>query len=458
MLPLDFYSKKSCDALLSDCLASITHESEFSYENSKSSVYKRLINFNIEKEIYKEINFDFKHNNLSENSFPSSEYINYLNSKLSYSLPYSCDPSINNANNSKANLLQNTKHKFQNNFLIPFTKSNKINKKILKAPYKVLDAPQLKDDFYLHLLDWSANDFLAVGLEKSIYIWEGKSSKVINLHNYESEVISSVSWLGNQTLLAVGLYSGLIEIWDPEVNKVIHRYSEHSDRIGVIAPMHKSNPNIFSTGSQDKQILSFDLREKASFAKSLAHSQEICGLKWSPDDRLLASGGNDNKLLIWNLKKIGNECEKKINAHTSAIKAIDWSPTKFGFLLTGGGTQDRTIKLWNTQTMKLVESIDTASQVCNIAFAKNSNEFVSTHGYSDNLILVWDADKMEVKASLKGHKDRVIFLSVGPDGEKIVTGAGDETIRFWDVFENKNQHNTDLFSRTKLDLDCFELR
>lgn len=29
------------------------------------------------------------------------------------------------------------------------------------------------------------------------------------------------------------------------------------------------------------------------------HSQEVCGLKWSPDGRYLASGGNDNLLNIW---------------------------------------------------------------------------------------------------------------------------------------------------------------
>ncbi len=27
---------------------------------------------------------------------------------------------------------------------------------------------------------------------------------------------------------------------------------------------------------------------------------QVCGLAWSPDDRSLASGGNDNQLLVWN--------------------------------------------------------------------------------------------------------------------------------------------------------------
>ena len=106
--------------------------------------------------------------------------------------------------------------------------------------------------------------------------------------------------------------------------------------------------------------------------------------------------------------------------------------------------------------MKLIDSIDTSSQVCNIAFSKNSKEFVSTHGFSDNLILVWDSEKMEVKNSLKGHKERVIYLSLGPDGEKIATGAGDETIRFWDVFCNKGRYSEKIES--KLDVNLINLR
>ncbi len=35
--------------------------------------------------------------------------------------------------------------------------------------------------------------------------------------------------------------------------------------------------------------------------KLVGHKQEVCGLKWSFDDMQLASGGNDNKLMIWSL-------------------------------------------------------------------------------------------------------------------------------------------------------------
>jgi len=44
-------------------------------------------------------------------------------------------------------------------------------------PIKVLDAPALQDDFYLNLVDWSAQNVLAVGLGSCVYLWSATTSK-----------------------------------------------------------------------------------------------------------------------------------------------------------------------------------------------------------------------------------------------------------------------------------------
>ena len=62
------------------------------------------------------------------------------------------------------------------------------------------------------------------------------------------------------------------------------------------------------------------------------------------------------------------------------------------------------------------------------------NEIVSTHGYSQNQIIVWKYPTMNKLATLTGHTLRVLYLAMSPDGQTIVTGAGDETLRFWNVF------------------------
>ena len=211
----------------------------------------------------------------------------------------------------------------------------------------------------------------------------------------------------------------------------------------------------------------------------------MCGLKWSPDNRQLASGGNDNQLCIWDLSNPVPTL--KFTEHSAAVKAIAWSPHQHGLLASGGGTADRCIRFWNTATNTKLTHIDAGSQVnteiqliftasvsnapdvacmrhstlhrlhagvgncilsqrclhrdrvwwvqvCNLAWSKNVNEIVSTHGYSQNQIIVWKYPTMNKLATLTGHTLRVLYLAMSPDGQTIVTGAGDETLRFWNVF------------------------
>jgi cell division cycle 20-like protein 1 (cofactor of APC complex) len=85
--------------------------------------------------------------------------------------------------------------------------------------------------------------------------------------------------------------------------------------------------------------------------------------------------------------------------------------------------------------------------VCNLAWSKSANEIVSTHGYSQNQIVVWKYPAMTKLATLTGHTLRVLYLAVSPDGETIVTGAGDETLRFWNVF---NKSRSPKYSKSVL--------
>jgi cell division cycle 20-like protein 1 (cofactor of APC complex) len=157
-------------------------------------------------------------------------------------------------------------------------------------------------------------------------------------------------------------------------------------------------------------------------------------LKWSFDGSHLASGGNDNKLMIWSLHS--NNPIMKSNNHQAAVKALAWSPHQYNLLASGGGTADKCIRFWNTHDYQQINCIDTGSQVCNLVFSKTNNELVSTHGYSLNQINVWKLPNMTKFATLTGHTYRVLYLGLSPDGQNIVTGAGDETLRFWSVFPN----------------------
>lgn len=263
-------------------------------------------------------------------------------------------------------------------------------RKINKLPYKVLDAPALQDDFYLNLIDWSHQNYLAVGLASNVYLWNGDNSKVTKLCDLGlSDTVTSVGWALKGPIFSLGTNNGEVHIWDINKIKRIRTLHGHSNRVGSIA----WNSTVISTGSRDKTILNRDIRTNSPFISKLqGHKQEICGLKWSPDEQQLCSGGNDNKLMIWNSKSINPVL--KFSDHIAAVKAVAWSPHQHGLLASGGGTADRNIRFRNTLTGETLRSIDTGSQVCNLIFGKTINELVSTHGYSFNEINIWKYPKM----------------------------------------------------------------
>lgn len=317
----------------------------------------------------------------------------------------------------------------------------KAARKIAKVPFKVLDAPELQDDFYLNLVDWSSQNVLSVGLGACVYLWAAATSQVTRLCDLapENDSVTSVAWAERGHLVSVGTHRGTVQVWDVTAGKRIHTLEGHSARVGALA----WNGDLLASGSRDRLILQRDIRTPPSIAQRRlsGHRQEVCGLKWSPDNQLLASGGNDNKLFVWGLHSLAPI--QTFTEHLAAVKAIAWSPHHHGVLASGGGTADRCIRFWNTLTGQPMQYVDTGSQVCNLAWSKHSSELVSTHGYSQNQILIWKYPSLAQVAQLTGHSYRVLYLAMSPDGESIVTGAGDETLRFWSVFnKTRSQKET----------------
>lgn len=342
---------------------------------------------------------------------------------------------------------------FEKHSTLNVVKKKLTGRKIPKLPFKVLDAPALQDDFYLNLLDWSESNFLSVGLGSSVYLWSGANNRVFKVCDLGTEdIVTSVSWSRSGDLLGVGTNSGEVHVWDINKVKRVRCLEGHNSRVGAIS---WSQDGLIS-GSRDKSILLRDIRGPESFHERLvSHTQEVCGLKWSPDSQMFVSGGNDNKMFIWTPKT--NTPIFKTNAHKAAVKALAWSPHQHGLLASGGGTADKCIRFWNAHKGQMVNCIDTGSQVCNLLFSKNVNELVSTHGYTDNQIHVWSYPHMKKLSTLTGHTYRVLYLSMSPDGRHIVTGAGDETLRFWDLYPKPTDTSSNL-GPSFCDLDKISIR
>lgn len=71
---------------------------------------------------------------------------------------------------------------------------------------------------------------------------------------------------------------------------------------------------------------------------------------------------------------------------------------------------------------------------------------------------IWQVGSVRRIATLYGHSFRVLYLAMSPDGESIVTGSGDETLRFWKVFPENRKKASLISGNSLLDANMFELR
>lgn len=314
----------------------------------------------------------------------------------------------------------------------------KVTRHIPSAPERILDAPDMVDNYYLNLLDWSCNNVLAVALNQTVYLWNAVSGGIEELTTVEGEedYVTSLSWVKEGGgYLAVGTNGAEVQLWDCEKMKQVRCMKGHTGRVGAL----DWNGHTLSSGSRDSTIHHHDVRVRDHHTATLVgHTQEVCGLKWSPDGTQLASGGNDNLLCIWdNTTSTSLRTVKPrhtLSAHQAAVKALAWCPWQRGTLASGGGTADRTMKFWDTQSGSLLNSIDTGSQVTSLAWAPHDREILSSHGFSQNQLTVWKYPSLARVKDLTGHTSRVLHMATSPDGQTVCSAGADETLRFWKVF------------------------
>lgn len=64
--------------------------------------------------------------------------------------------------------------------------------------FQVLDAPELADDYYLNLIDWSSKDVISVGLGNTVYCWSAATANVARIADFSDagDHPTSVKWNG----------------------------------------------------------------------------------------------------------------------------------------------------------------------------------------------------------------------------------------------------------------------
>ena len=153
-------------------------------------------------------------------------------------------------------------------------------------------------------------------------------------------------------------------------------------------------------------------------ARIMVHTQQICGLSFSSDGSMFATGGNDNLCCLFQTNKVLHSTRAEAQAaeevfiqahgmqrvhtivgsggvkgvredsvkhrwaHGAAVKAIAFCPWRDGLVATGGGSNDKCIHFYHTSSGASLATISVAAQVTSLIWSTTRREIAATFGYA----------------------------------------------------------------------------
>ena len=183
------------------------------------------------------------------------------------------------------------------------------------------------------------------------------------------------------------------------------------------------------SGHANGQIVLWDFERAEKIATFKRNDAQIWGLTFVDGNSRFAAASHDWKVTLWNAAQPGAPVHV-IDAHDSATHAIAFGTTPKGPILVSGSA-DRTVKLWNLDTLDTVRRYRGHSDfVTSVAIANGGTTYAS--GGLDGSIRLWSPNSSRAQRRLYGHRGRVGALSFSPAGDTLVSAGEDGQIRIWD--------------------------
>ncbi len=298
---------------------------------------------------------------------------------------------------------------------------------------------------------------VSVAPNDPVRVWDllnvGYKQKLSGHSDYVTSVAFSVN---NPELLASGSLDHTVRLWDAKTGFCKAELRGHE---GVVSSVKFScNGQWIASGSEDTTVRLWNV-ETNTFERILgSHRQRhqteerkgwIRSVAFSPDGNLLASGGYDETIRLWNIS--GGIPRVIEQAHQGRMTSLAFSPN--GTLLASGGA-DKAIKLWNPSTLRVAQPFlqSHRQEVTSLAFSPNGTLLASGGGdYRDKNqmdcdIRIWNVFTGQILKILPGHDGDITSLAFNSNGEFLASSSYDRTIRFWSVSAGTEVKVLALFS------------
>ncbi|ESO90974.1 hypothetical protein LOTGIDRAFT_191449 [Lottia gigantea] len=240
-------------------------------------------------------------------------------------------------------------------------------------------------------------------------------------------------------------------VWSPDSKRIAICGEGRSDfskvfmwdtgtSVGNLTNHHKSvnsidfkqtRPFRIATGSEDFTVGYFEGPPFKAKNNMKGHTNFVQTVRFSPDGEILATGGSDGVVLLFNgstSEPVGSLGEK---AHKGGVYGISYSPDGRQILTVSG---DKTAKIWDLESRSVVNEFVMGDQIDDMQvgclWQNNHILTVSLSGYINYLDVNNPNKPLRI---IKGHSKSIMALAASSDKSTIFTGSFDGHINYMDA-------------------------
>ncbi|MGK7921716.1 MAG: AAA-like domain-containing protein [Trichodesmium sp.] len=153
------------------------------------------------------------------------------------------------------------------------------------------------------------------------------------------------------------------------------------------------------------------------------HEKTVINVTFNSTGNLIASVSDDRTIKLWNTQ---GKLLKTFRGHDAEVRSISFHPHK---QLLASASHDRTIKLWSLDAQLLQTLIGHQDKVRDVTFSPDGKILASAS--ADGNVILWSEDGKLLRI-LDGHRGWVESVSFSPDSQLLASAGTDKTIKIWD--------------------------
>src|SRR5262245_262883 len=175
--------------------------------------------------------------------------------------------------------------------------------------------------------------------------------------------ITAVAFAKDGKTLASGDEGGMVRIWCTSTGKMLREFKAYSAVHALAFAPH--NRDLLVVVGASQSFYGWDITTGRIIRGFHGHQGEnVLSLSFAPDGKLLASGGEDKTIRLWNLEPDRETVAEiaKLEGHKNGIGALAFSPN--GRLLASGGrsdplrTADRSVRIWDLTSGRQLQQLE----------------------------------------------------------------------------------------------------